>query len=429
MLAVILSCPSLIDASATERVLLKPAAFASETALHSAFAQQGAREIERIPGLGVRVLQVPAHRRDIVIRALERNPNVAFAEADVVVHTLSSVQTTSSDYWHVQRIHAPAAWEITPGDSRIIMAFVDTGVYASHPALAGRLLPGHNVFNGSTDTTDVHGHGTRVAGILAAVAPQNSLLPVKAMRDDGTGFLSDVAKGIIYAADAGAHVINLSIGSSVTNITLNQAIEYAWNRNCVLVAGAGNHGTDVPVFPAAHPLVTGVSALNTNDQLPSWASYGDHVDLSAPGQSITTTDQWGGHTAVSGSSFASPIVAAVAGLVLAQDRTASNVDVFEILTLTADDLGQEGWDSRYGWGRVNAHDAVAVTALAGPDEPFEPADEIDNESINNGNGGGNGNNGNSGGNGNNGNNGNGGGNKPDKEKGSNGNGNGRVINR
>jgi thermitase len=379
-----------------DRILLKPTPAASETELQSAFLQHGAREIGRISAIDVRVLQVPAQRAEAVLRALQRNPHVAFAEPDALVQTLADPDDPYyGEQWHLPRIHAPAAWETTTGNAGIVIAILDTGVSPTHPDLASKLLRGYNFVAGNRDTADDHGHGTLVAGAAAAignngvgvagVAWDNRILPVKILNENGSGFVSNVAKGITYAADNGASIINMSLAGTFLSSTLSEAIEYAWAKNCILVAGAGNSGDNIPRYPAAHPLVISVSALNASNALPSWASFGETVELSAPGVNIWSTNYNEGYSAVSGSSFASPLVAGAAGLVLAVAPKLSNADVRDVLTLTADDLGPEGHDPYYGWGRVNAGDAVglAIVLSSGGDTapPENGGEKTDDESF------------------------------------------------
>jgi thermitase len=213
--------------------------------------------------------------------------------------------------------------------------------------------------------------GNNAEGV-AGVAFTNWVMPVKVLDSAGNGSHSAIANGITYAADNGARVINLSLGSASSSRTLQSAVNYAWNKNAVIVAAAGNSGDTTLHYPAAYSNVIGVSALDGNDRLPSWATHGSHVALSAPGVSILSTTRGGGYGASSGSSFASPLVAGAAGLVLAVAPTLSNVAVVDILQTTADDLGAAGYDTLYGHGRVNASAAVQKAAGSAPKDTTAP---------------------------------------------------------
>jgi thermitase len=303
------------------------------------------------------------------LEALGRNPNIEFAERDPVAQALLVPNDPHyGSQWHLPKINAPAAWDLGTGDRNTVIAVLDTGVAYSHPDLKGKVLQGYNFIGNNTNAADDQGHGTLVAGAAAAisnnsagvsgVAWQNLILPVKVLDANGSGSHSAIANGIVYAADQGARVINLSLGSTSGSSTLESAVKYAWNKNAVLVAAAGNNGNNTLVYPAAYGQVIGVSGLTSSDVLATWSSYGTHVSLAAPGANILTTTMSGSYGYASGTSLASPLVAGVAGLVAAATPELLNGEVREVVEKTATDLGAAGFDTLYGNGRVNAAAAV-----------------------------------------------------------------------
>ncbi|MDP2991007.1 MAG: S8 family serine peptidase, partial [Kiritimatiellota bacterium] len=247
-------------------------------------------------------------------------------------------------------------------------AVLDTGIKLTHPDLAGKIVVSQNFATGSATSDDLHGHGTHVAGISAAITNNGtgvaglgrdaSLMNVKVMGDTGSGYHSDIANGVIWATDHGANVINMSLGVTGTSTTLQQAVEYAWNHGVVVVAAAGNSGSSVPSYPAYYPRAIAVAASDPNDKLYSFSNFGDWVDVAAPGNALSTTKN-GGYGYMSGTSMASPHVAGLAGLVwsVARDNNGDgklNDDVRAMIENACDNIGVSG----IGHGRVNAYKAV-----------------------------------------------------------------------
>ena len=374
--------------AAPNRILVRPKAGVTDAALTSVWAANAVSEHHRLPQHNVRVMNVLPAQRDAVLQLLRRNPNIEFAEPDYIARsclTPNDPYFASGAEWHLPKIQAPQAWNVTTGNTNIILAIVDTGVDLTHPDLAGRLLPGYNFVSNSSDPTDDNGHGTAVSGTAAATGNNGVgvaglawnclILPVKVLDASGSATYSAVAQGITYAADHGARVINLSLGGSSSSSTLQSAIDYAWSKGVVIIAAAGNNGNSQPSYPGACNHVVAVSALQSNDTLPSWSSYGSYVSLSAPGVGIWTCNTNETYASWSGTSFSSPIVAGVATLVASIKPTLSNTQIVSILKSTADDLGSAGYDIYYGYGRVNANSAV-LAANGGPPPPDTQAPTV-----------------------------------------------------
>ncbi len=227
--------------------------------------------------------------------------------------------------WSLDAIGIDRLWGETLGDPGVSIAIVDTGVDYTHPELAGRVVLGPDLADGDEDPVDTHGHGTAVAALAAAAddgegivgaCPRCTVLAVKVAPGDSgeiTKFAS--AAGIVWAADNGADVINLSFGGTDPDDVQRDAIAYAQARGAVVVASAGNHGSRAVQFPAAYEGVVAVGASDRSDRPTSLTSYGPWVDLAAPGVTLLAPSLLGGALPRTGTSFATPLVAGVAALV------------------------------------------------------------------------------------------------------------------
>lgn len=215
---------------------------------------------------------------------------------------------------------------VTEGDPEVLIAILDTGIDQQHEDLAGKVVASVN-FSGSPMASDLNGHGTHVAGIIAAttdngiggagVAPGCRLLNVKVADDNGMVWASSIAKGIVWAVDNGAKVINISLVVPSSSPALEQAIDYAWSKGVVVIAGAGNNIKSIPVYPAAYPKVIAVAAIDREGELWLKSNYGDWVDAYAPGVEIYSTLPGNNYGYQSGTSMATACVSAVAASALA----------------------------------------------------------------------------------------------------------------
>lgn len=190
---------------------------------------------------------------------------------------------------------------------------------------------------------------------VAGISWYNKILPVKALDNSGAGTTYSVAEGIIWAADQGAKVINLSLGNYADSQFLHDAIKYAYDRDVVIVSASGNDNTERPGYPAAYEEVIAVAATNAAGERASFSNYGDYIDVAAPGESIASTYPDNQYAALSGTSMASPHVAALAGLVRSLNPALTNKEVTSLLTSNAIDLGTAGHDKYYGWGQVDIY--------------------------------------------------------------------------
>jgi len=270
--------------------------------------------------------------------------------------------------WGIKKIKADCAWDTNIGAGNIRVAVVDTGVDYNHEDLAGTVIKGYDFVNNDNDPKDDQGHGTHVAGTIAAtinnnkgvvgVGPNVKILAVKVLGANGSGSYSGVAKGIIYAADNGARVINLSLGGGPSQ-TVKNAVDYAWSKGVLLACAAGNSAptTTAPGYPAAYPSCLGVAATDQNDQRASFSQYAPD-GVAAPGVTILSTTMGNTYGNKNGTSMATPHVAGLAGLLFAQNPNRTNARVRQILIATTDDIGAPGKDPIFGFGRINAQKAV-----------------------------------------------------------------------
>ncbi|AIE58719.1 S8 family peptidase [Bacillus methanolicus] len=308
-----------------------------------------------------------------LIQYFNSQPDVIFAEPNYIylqnqISFPNDLLYREQYQWNLPVIQTEAGWDITKGDEKIIIAVVDTGVDLNHPDLRKRLTKGYNVLENNDYPDDDNGHGTHVAGIIASetnnregiagITWYNKIMPIKAMGAEGYGSTFDIAKGIIWAADHGAKVINLSLGNYHPSSLMKEAVKYAFEKNAVIISAAGNDNSNHPSFPAAYPEVLGVSAVSYSGQRAPFSNYGDYIDVSAPGVQIPSTYFNKQYAALSGTSMASPHVAGLAGLILSANPNLTNKDVMNIIKSTAYDLGAPGKDNDFGSGLIDVQKAL-----------------------------------------------------------------------
>lgn len=316
-----------------------------------------------------------------IIEKYRADPDVEYAEPNYRRHIFTTPNDTNyGQQWGFPKIWADLAWDVTTGNSSVLVAVVDTGVDTDHGDLLENLTPypyGNDYVSGDSDPNDGHGHGTHVAGIIAAVTNNNTgvagvswyskILAVRVLDNLGNGWTSDVIKGIRYAADQNARVINLSLGDTQPSSALQDAVDYARGKSCVVIAAAGNDGTTEKNYPAACNGVIAVGATDSNDNKASFSNYGDWITVVAPGANIWSTFPNHSHTlssgtfnyaSLQGTSMATPFVSGVAALILSRFPALANTEVELRLKRGVDDLGASGKDSVYGYGRINAAKAI-----------------------------------------------------------------------
>jgi thermitase len=317
------------------------------------------------------------------VSALERDSDVLYAEVDRPrVLSAAADDALFGSQWGLQRIGAPAAWDVTTGTADALVAVIDSGVDPDHPDLAGNLVPGRDFVERDSVAQDENGHGTHVAGIVGArgndgvgvagVAWTTRMMPLRVLDEDGEGRVSDMVAAYAHAAQAGARVANLSFGGAGFSRAEHDALAAA--GDVLFVAAAGNDGADddrEPFFPCAYDLanVICVTASDQADQLPSWANFGaESVDLAAPGTGIASTVTGRAWAMKDGTSMATPHVTGAAALLLDVQPAARPQDLAVALTATAQPA--PAFTGRTASGGVLDADA-ALDAVKATPQPFE----------------------------------------------------------
>ncbi len=285
-----------------------------------------------------------------------------------------ATEPLGAQLWGLRAVNAEAAWAITQGRG-VTVAVIDSGIDAAHPDLSGRVLRQIDMVHDGR-TGDPDGHGTHVAGIIAAaldgagvvgLAHKVSVLSVRVLDASGSGDDATVARGITEAVNAGARVINLSLGGQSRSTALESAVKFAVGRGVTVVAAGGNsyqEGNPIE-YPAALPGVLAVSSIDADGACSYFANTGTYIDLTAPGEQIMSTVSGGGWAAGDGTSMAAPFVTAAAALVRAANPTLTGTAVDGALVGTAlDDSSGDGRDDWFGYGLVQADRAVQRAALA-----------------------------------------------------------------
>jgi subtilisin family serine protease len=352
----------------------------------ASFALQHRLMIKRTIGLGMVVL---AGKIDLT--ALRRDRQVTWAEADREL-TLPKLDTQPAPSRVPARRNAGAndpllaaqygvaitntdkAWATQAGSAEVIVAVIDSGIDGSHPEFAGQLLPGWDLTGKEPapgGNVDGYGHGTHIAGVIGAkmnngigiagVAPGCKLLPVRIFNEFGHSTAGVSSAAIIWAVDHGAKVINCSWGSPMQSEADTAALKYAADHDVTVVAAVGNAGTNDPKWPGADDSVIGVAATTDIDTWGSFSTWGDWVDLAAPGEGILSTfpmAKGNGYRIMRGTSMAAPFVTAAAALVRSQFPGWNRAQVRERLEQTAKDVIQSGKDPYAGFGRVDMAKAI-----------------------------------------------------------------------
>jgi thermitase len=433
-------------------VKFRPGSSADQRA--DAHRQAGGTRLAGIARTRVERVRVPVGSESASIARYERNPNVLYAERHLtrrIPTPLSHAGTAPvpGDFYFNEQyalhnsgqlfvciipdfclyvgtpdadIDAPEAWAMSTGSPDVVVSVIDSGIDHTHPDLAGNFVGGFDFYTNDSDPMDDHGHGTHVAGTIAAamnnltgdpareegvvgVAPDVRLLAYKVCGVDGSCSDFAIQQAIAASIAAGAKVINMSLGQTGWSDTLNDAVQDAWNAGLVIVAGAGNNGLDQLFYPAAFDNVISVGAFDEDHRRASFSNFGMWVDLSAPGNVILSTyplAACGGSTTVpgdtgcynwlSGTSMATPHVSGAAALVWSRPDVASNSQVADILLGSADGAGVDtngvrldSWTIR---GGLNIHDALSFgianqppVANAGPDQTLADQDRNGAEDV------------------------------------------------
>ena len=346
-------------------------------------ARNGGVERSSIQALRLRVVECSAAELPGILATYRSDPQVERVELNQTRKVEGAPQDARyGDQWSLPRIGWDSVFGSIMPSGQATVAVLDTGVDASHPELSGIIVDGTSILDGSNGMTDANGHGTEMAGIIAALPDAAGIvgvgfagvriMPVTVLDADGAGQDGDIIAGILYAVDHGADVILMSFSNPGFSQNLQDAIDYAWSSNVVLVAATGNDGSSSPTFPAGNRGVIGVTATDPLDNLADFSNYGQDTFLAAPGALILTTSVNNGYAPFNGTSASAAIVAGVAAFQKAVDPLQSNGVIVGRLARSADPAGTAGDPNSvlmFGNGRVNMAKALTDTG----NDPVLPA--------------------------------------------------------
>lgn len=391
-------------------VLVKFKVKASASEIADLAAQLNGRVAEWSHDLDYYRVEIPATTKtEDAVLFFRESPQVEWANFNYIAHACYTPNDQYYDYqWHYPRINLPSAWDITRGNASIVVAVCDQGFQFSHADWAGvQTTSPHDFIDDDNDpSTNIdYSHGTHVAGTIfaatnnnigvAGVAPLCRLMPLRVMDDGGSGTMQDISNGITWAANNSAELLNLSLGLRVTGPPqdpgppLSTAIATAANAGVVIFAASGNDSMPYVGYPAAYSQCIAVGSTKYNDVRAIYSNYGAALDIVAPGgknsedlnsdgqpdgvlSTVRASGQWA-YAWFDGTSMATPHACGVGALLMSNGLAGSQVR--QVLQETAEDLGANGWDSQYGYGRIDAYAALQSQGGGGEsillDEPFE----------------------------------------------------------
>lgn len=336
-----------------QRKLIVPQSLEDKATIEAMVQQAGGSIVKS--NTSAIVVEIPKQAEGAIVQQLQQQELAQSVEVDYPVYLAAD-----SVDWGIEKIEVPPVWEVTQG-AGITVAVVDTGIDYTHSDLQGRYIGGYDFVNDDADPKDDHGHGTHVAGVIAAgvnnsgtqgIASSASLVAIKVLGADGSGYVSDIIDAVDWAIEQRVHVMNFSLGTPHHSAALESKLQEAQSRGIVLVAAAGNTNGGTLMYPAAYAPVISVAATDQNDNFASFSSVG--AEIAAPGVGITSTVPGGGYATWSGTSMAAPHVSASVALMLANGQT----NIRERLHQTALDLGEAGRDAYFGHGRIIGKPAV-----------------------------------------------------------------------
>ncbi|WP_048601436.1 S8 family serine peptidase [Rubeoparvulum massiliense] len=322
---------------------------------------------EKLPPITIDLIEEWRNRNDVCY---------LYPNKKVKISTTSTIQEPYvARQYYLDRIRAKQAWNIQADAPDVTIAVLDTGIWLDHPDLKGQLVEGYNILNPNLLPYDNNGHGTNVAGILAAkhnnglgimgVVGKTNIMPIKVLDGNGEGDEYDVTAGIYQAVDAGAQIILLSLGDVIYSPYMEEAIVYAENNGVFVVAATGNEGSRVN-YPAAFPTVLSVGAIDKQGRIHQYSNSGPEIDVVAPGAGIFTTGADGGYMSNDGTSMAAPQVAGLAALIKQQYPEYTPRQVRQLIITTTTNLSGKEWNTTSGFGLINMYQALLENGVPIP---------------------------------------------------------------
>jgi subtilisin family serine protease len=342
-----------------------------------------------------RVANIPVDLDDLALaQQLEQSEGIVSAQRNGYVYIAYVPNDPMyNQQYGPQLIESEDAWDITQGGSEVVVAVTDTGLNFGHEDLSHAVwtnpgeIPANGLdddnngfiddwrgydFNGNdADPTDGNGHGSHVSGSIAAGLSnskgiagmsRSTIMAVQIWSSGGSGTYEDMAEGLYYCVDNGAHVVNTSGGGSTNLQMYEEAATYAWDNGVSQVAAAHNWNSNTKCYPAAYPEVVSVAATDSNDNRAWFSNYGDWITVAAPGVDVISCYRGAtnSYSTLSGTSMASPHTAGLVALMVALDPGITPQEVFDLLEENSVDLGSPGFDIYYGWGRIDAYAALSA---------------------------------------------------------------------
>lgn len=299
---------------------------------------------------------------------------IEYIEPNYIIKAMGTNDPSYAQHgWYLDMIHAPYVWEKGEFGDEVTIAVLDSGVKANHEDFDNTFFTnGYNAISGTQNVRDNSGHGTAITGIIAAsqnnnkgltgVMPQATIMPVKVMEydlqnDETAGSADSMIRGMNYAVDHGAEVINISAGSDENIKSLKAACQNAADKGVIIVASAGNDGSSIAEYPASYDTVIGVGSVEKDGAHSDFSNYNQSVAVTAPGRGIRTPWRDGGYVSYTGTSFSAPQVAAMAAMIKRLDPSINNKSFMSILSATCVDKGAKGYDPYYGYGIMDLEKA------------------------------------------------------------------------
>jgi len=371
-------------------------------AQYSPFASFGRVSPLNLPGEGSKqtaLIQVDtASERSLsspdILEEIRGTEGVLWAEYDRIYTIHAAVNDPLYGFqWNFEALQMPFVWDQQEGSPSVTVAVIDTGIQRTLSDFeTTEILSGYNTIEENTDVYDGNGHGTHVSGTVAqstnndygvaGMAYGVTLLPIKALGDEGSGYSSDVAEAIGYAVEAGAQVINMSLGGDFSQ-AIADAVANAVDQGSIIVASTGNENEGTILYPAAYEGVIAVGATGYTNERAPYSNYGEGIDVVAPGGDLLTrflVDGYGEYAAgiyqqvaltgdedsanfygYEGTSMAAPHVSALAALLLSRNPNLTGAQVYDRITSQAEDLGEPGYDTLYGYGLIDPLASLQLT--------------------------------------------------------------------